>query len=132
MARFAIIQNGTVANVVQAAPAFAASQGWVAVTSGVGIGWTYDGSTFSAPAAQPDPVPPLVTRYQFKAAVRAAGQGGALATYINGLTNGAKEEWTDRRFFRRDSALINNAATALGFTANQVDNLFRQAASIDD
>lgn len=132
MARFAIIQNSTVANIVQAAPAFAASQGWVAAANDVGIGWTYNGSVFTAPAAQPVPVPFSVTRYQFFTAIRNAGRANDLRTYIQGLANGELEAWQNRNRVYRASAMIEAARVALGVTNNAVDNLFRAAADVED
>lgn len=90
------------------------------------------GAETQIPDAYSNAPPDVVTRYQFKAAIRASGQASNLLTYINGLTAAGKEEWTDRRVFRRDSPLIAAAATALGFNANQVDNLFRSALAFDD
>lgn len=48
MARYAIIENGTVANIVEAEADFAGEQGWIAAGSAQ-IGWSYDGQDFSAP-----------------------------------------------------------------------------------
>lgn len=49
---YGIIENGVVVNAVEASAAFAASQGWIKLTGGAGIGWGYDGETFTPP--QPD------------------------------------------------------------------------------
>lgn len=76
--------------------------------------------------------PDVVTRFQFKSAIRASGRAADLATHIAGLSAPQREEWTDRRFFRRDSAIVAAAAAALGVNSNQVDALFRSAAEIED
>jgi hypothetical protein len=49
--RYAIIDNGVVTNVVVADSAF--GDNWVAIEGG-GVGWLYDGSTFTPP---PTPIP---------------------------------------------------------------------------
>lgn len=46
---YAIIENGVVTNIAVAEEDFALEQGWLFLPFGVGIGWLYDGSTFSAP-----------------------------------------------------------------------------------
>lgn len=46
---YAVIENGAVVNVALGEEDFAASQGWVPLPHGVGIGWLYDGQTFSMP-----------------------------------------------------------------------------------
>ena len=47
---YAIIESGKVVNVAVADPAFAAAQGWTEMTSGVGVGWRYEGGTFFPPS----------------------------------------------------------------------------------
>jgi hypothetical protein len=54
MSRFAIIEGGTVVNVVEAEAAFAETQGWIAAQD-ASIGWLWDGESFSAPV-KPDEV----------------------------------------------------------------------------
>ncbi|MXO73588.1 hypothetical protein [Alteraurantiacibacter buctensis] len=54
MDRYAIIENGNVANVALADAEFAAEQGWIAAPDSVAPGWSYDGQEFVPP---PDPAP---------------------------------------------------------------------------
>lgn len=65
---YAIIEAGTVVNVVLATPEYAAEQGWVELPDGAGIGWTYDGETFHAPP------PPVRDPETVKAEIVAATQ----------------------------------------------------------
>lgn len=51
--RAAVVRNGVVVDMKVAAPEFAVKQGWVPVTVPCGIGWTYDGETFTPPPPQP-------------------------------------------------------------------------------
>lgn len=55
---YAIIENGTVVNVVVADTDFAASQGWVECPDNAGVGWSYDGTTWTAPVVPADPLQP--------------------------------------------------------------------------
>jgi len=50
---YAIIQNGTVANIVMADADTATANGWIAST-GASIGDTWDGTDFARPAKYPD------------------------------------------------------------------------------
>ncbi len=43
--KYAIIQNGKVANIAIATPEVAAEFGWIECPEGVGIGWSFDGDT---------------------------------------------------------------------------------------
>jgi hypothetical protein len=58
MPNYAIITASTVENVVLAEADYAASQGWIECPAEqpVGAGWTYDGTTWTAPAPTPDPL----------------------------------------------------------------------------
>ena len=48
MARYAVIENGTVVNIAEADAEFATAQNWV-VADGADIGWVYAGGVFSPP-----------------------------------------------------------------------------------
>ncbi|WP_068305279.1 hypothetical protein [Pararhodobacter sp. CCB-MM2] len=69
MARYAQVTGGivTAINVTTANPA----EGWIEVGPDVALGWTYDGETFSAPAAAA-PTPRALTRLEFEVLVQAA------------------------------------------------------------
>lgn len=64
MARFAIIENGTVINVVEADESFAQSQGWIPAQDAV-IGSGYSGGAFTPP------VPKMPTLEEYDAALTA-------------------------------------------------------------
>lgn len=73
--RYAVIENGVVANVVVADAEFAASQGWVACPH-ASPGWLYTNGVFSEPIkpATPDPEPaptPAPTKEQLMAELAA-------------------------------------------------------------
>ena len=48
MARYAIIEDNVVVNVAEAEAEFAATQGWIEAGD-AGIGWLWDGESFSPP-----------------------------------------------------------------------------------
>lgn len=53
---FAIIENTLVINTTVADPKYAQSQGWIELTGGAGIGWSYiDGQFIAPPKPQPTP-----------------------------------------------------------------------------
>lgn len=54
--KYAIIENGVVANVVVAEADYAAANGWIECPT-AGPGWKYDGSTFTEPDPIPAPAP---------------------------------------------------------------------------
>lgn len=133
MSRYAIIENGTVVNIVLADEEFAAEQGWVAAPAYVGIGWGYV-DEFDEPEPQDEPVPPSVTRRQAKRALLAAGKLGDVEDALSALPSPAKEaaliDWNDAANFERDNTLIAAMAAALNLTSEQVDDLFRTAATL--
>lgn len=52
MTVYAVIDNGQVVNVVVCDDdTYATAQGWVKLKKGAGIGWSYDGTTWSPPKA---------------------------------------------------------------------------------
>lgn len=86
----------------------------------------------AAPEVQaPDPVPQVVSRFQARAALHAAG---LLSSVEDAIATGAdvftQIAWADAAEFRRNSPTIATLAAALGLSEEQVDNLFRQAATI--
>lgn len=136
--RYAIIDGGTVANIVVADPAFAADQGWIEAGPDVAVGWTWDGETFAAPAP-PSPeelralIPP-VTRRQARLALLGAGLLDDAEAALNNLDEpqrtAALIEWQDASVFQRDHPLIAAIGGALGLSESQVDDLFTQAAAL--
>lgn len=53
--KYAVIENNTVVNIAEADAAFAESQGWIAASAAVAIGWSYDGSAFHPPSSSVAP-----------------------------------------------------------------------------
>ena len=77
--RYAIIENGLVANVVVADAEYAAQNGWVACEN-AGPGWTYENGVFvAAPPPEPPAPPPAPTKEELLAQLQ------ALTAQINAL-----------------------------------------------
>lgn len=131
---YAIIENGIVANAVLAEPAYAAEQGWVKLPAGAGIGWHYDGQTFSAPPPPPPAVPAIVTMRQARLALLAAGHlskvDAALAALPSPQREAAKIEWEYATDVRRHSGLVTSVGQAIGLDASALDALFIHAATL--
>jgi hypothetical protein len=81
MASYAIIENGAVVNAAEAEADYATEQGWVLLTEGAGIGWSYVDGEFVdlRPAPEPMPTPPPPTKEELLAQLQ------VLQAQINGL-----------------------------------------------
>jgi len=69
--KYAIIENGTVVNVVLADAQFALSNGWVECPDVVEIGWTYADGVFTVPVVVEPTAPPAPTKEQLMAELAA-------------------------------------------------------------
>lgn len=83
----------------------------------------------------PPPVPQSVSRAQGKAALIQAGLWSAVVAYVDAMTDPtdkalAEVALNDTTEWLRTSPFLNQAATALGMTEQDLDNLFIQAAQI--
>jgi hypothetical protein len=94
------------------------------------VGWLWNGSTFSEP---PVPVPHVVSRFQAKAALLAAGYLPAVeAMMANPATPEiAKLAWAEAIEFRRTSPTVTAMGAALGLDDAALDALFTTAAGIE-
>lgn len=111
-------------------------EGWQAVDGeGGAIGDTWDGLQFlrpPVPEAEP-PVPDSITRAQGKAALIYADLMPAVTAFIASIADPkdralAEVTMNDEDAWRRDNAFLNAAGAAMGLTAEQIDDLFRQAS----
>lgn len=130
---YAIIENGVIVNVALATPEFAAEQGWVELPAGASVGWTFNGTTWSAPTPT-SPPPTVVTMRQARLALLKAGKLADVDTAIAALPSLAKEaaqiEWEYATEVKRDSTLVSQLAPALNLDAAALDALFTQAATL--
>lgn len=130
--RFAIIENGTVVNVVEAWPE-QADPAWVASNT-ANIGWLWDGVTFSEPSPVVT-VPGSVTRRQAREALLDIGLLDDVEMMINDMPDAIERKraeiyWLDSAVFERNHPLIVQIGSALGLTDAEIDELFITAAAL--
>jgi hypothetical protein len=133
MARFAIIEGGTVANIVEAGVDFAASQGWIDAT-GASIGDLWGGAQFTPAPPPPPVVPAQVTMRQARLALLQAGQLSGVQPVIDAMPSPQKDaaqiEWDHASEVRRDSALVAMLGIALALDSAAIDSLFITASAL--
>ena len=122
------IQNGIVINTV-VVESLDFLPNLIEATTG-GIGWTWDGETFTAPPAPPTPIPQSVTMRQARLALLGAGLLDTVETAIAGAGPAAKIEWDYATEVQRSAGLVPAMATALGLTDAQIDALFVTASTL--
>lgn len=130
MGRYALVVDGVVDRVTISSPEIAAERGRIACSDAVGPGWLYDGTTFTPPPPQPAPVPEAVTPVQFRRALRQAGLYDAVAAYVATQDADTQDAWEYAVTIPRSDALVARAAAGLGQSDEQVDDLFRLAATL--
>lgn len=136
--RYAFVQNGLVQEAWSRDPFELFDRGYaelfVPCPDDVGHGWTYDGTTWAAPASVPTPVPASASMRQARLALLQAGKLADVTAAINSLPSPAKEaaqiEWEYATEVRRDSALMQQLAAAIGLTEPDLDALFTQAVTL--
>jgi len=83
-----------------------------------------------APEPEPAPVPQSVSPLQARRALRAAGLMSAVEAVLAGAGDDARDAWEYAVEIRRDDATLAVLAAELGMTDAQLDDLFRDAASL--
>lgn len=85
------------------------------------------------PTNPPVFVPPTmtVTRLQAMVAMSRAGKLAQAQAWIGGQSQEVQLIWNSAPTFTRNSALMNSAATALGWSQSDLDNLFLAASQIN-
>ncbi len=81
--------------------------------------------------APPAPVPDVVTPRQIRWALNAASLRATVEGAIAGADQNTKDAWEFSNEVRRDNPLLNGLAAALGMSSEQLDELFRLAASFE-
>lgn len=122
------IQNGVVINTIEV-DSLDFLPDLIEATEG-GIGWTWDGTTLTAPPVPPAPIPAQVTMRQARLALLGAGLLDTVETAIMAAGPAAKIEWDYATEVQRSSGLVPAMATALGMTEAQIDELFVTAATL--
>ena len=134
MAKFAVVSDGIVKNIIRADQGYSVPGATLIDLGGVNpaplIGWSYDGESF-APAVE---IPEEISRYQALVALDGAGLLDSIETYMADAQrpSEARIGWLHAKSFRRSSRFINDLAADFGLTSTQVDDLFIAAAEIED
>lgn len=132
--RYAQISDGVVANSVLAEPEYAAQMGWVELPESAGIGWLFDGHTFSPPPLPPPVVPSSVAMRQARLSLLEAGHlanvDAALAALPSPQRDAAQIEWEYATEVRRTSDLVASIGSAIGLDDAALDALFIRAATL--
>ncbi len=82
------------------------------------------------PPAPPVPVPSSVSPRQFRQALDTLGMYDSVQTSVAAADNQTKIWWEYATSVDRDNAPLNAMATSLGVTPEQLDDIFRLAATL--
>ena len=128
-----VIENGVVVNTVEV-ESLDALPGLVAAQGGEGIGWLYDGISFTSPP-QPTPlVPQEVTMRQARLALLENNLLVNVQPAINSLPEPDKTkaqiEWEYSNALQRNNPFVSTLGAALGLSSQDLDDLFIQAAAL--
>lgn len=111
---------------------------WVDITSiapSPGIGWTYNGSTFTNPAPPYTPPIPDVSPRQIRLALIASGVSlasidAAIATLPSPNNSIAQATWDYSLAFERTNPMVAELGAMLGWSSAQLDALWNLAAGL--
>lgn len=129
-----IIEAGEIVNTIEV-ESLDFMPGLVAAVGGEGIGWGYDGQTFTPPPAPAPTVPQSVSRAQGKAALIAAGLWSAVLAAVAAIEDATQRQLAevalhDAGTWERSSPTLNALAFGLGMDDAQLDALFTSAAGL--
>ena len=131
-----IIDGGIVVNTIEV-DSLDFMPGLVAAVAGEGIGWSYDGQTFTPPAppSQPPQVPLAVSKAQGKTALINAGLWPTVLAAIAAIEDATQRQLAevavhDTTTWDRTSPTLNALAYGLGMDDVQLDALFVAASQV--
>jgi len=129
-----IIEAGEIVNTIEV-ESLDFMPGLVAAVGGEGIGWGYDGQTFTPPPPSVPAVPQSVSRAQGKAALIAAGLWPAVLAAAAAIEDATQRQLAevalhDAGTWERSSPTLNALAFGLGMDDAQLDALFTSAAGV--
>lgn len=138
MARYALINAGTVLNVVEADATWAQAQAQAVLLeegSPVGPRWGYSGGNFTEPPATAPVVPESITRRQARQVmvlngISLAAVDAVIAALPEPSRTVATIFWSDSNDFERHNPMLLQLAPLVGLNSQQLDLLFRQAATL--
>ena len=128
-----VIENGVITNTV-VVNNLTDIPNLVAAVGNEGIGWLYDGESFSPPPPNPVQIPQEITMRQARLALLDIGLLANVQTAINTLPEPDKTkaqiEWEYSNALQRDNPFVTTLGTALGLSSDDIDNLFITAAGL--
>lgn len=132
--KLALVRDGIVENIIIPPEGeWEAPEGCTTVAldddAPVGPGFTYDGETFAEPVIV-TPAPASVTPLQIRKALRQVGLKEAVDAMLANVPEEVAEEWEYATAIDRDNPTLQAAAQGLQMSEEQVDDLFRLAASL--
>lgn len=138
--KYAFNDNGILRDVVQANPAQLFDHGYasqfIEVPDDAQNGWLWDGTnaTPPPPPPAPNPVPQEITMRQARLVLLGAGLLSGVQTAIDGLPepqrSAANIEWEFSNTLQRRNPFVLTLGPALGLSAEQIDALFIQGATL--
>ncbi|WRH62028.1 MAG: hypothetical protein RSE12_16900 [Fuscovulum sp.] len=140
--RYAIIENGIVANIALADAPLA--ENWIELPedSEAQIGWTYARKKFTAPPPPPPIIPSSVTPRQARLALAWAASPDPAYPHMLGMVEAlfdglpepqktvAKISWEYSTVIERSNPLIAQLQTLVGLTDEEIDALFIAASKL--
>lgn len=128
-----IIENGVIENTVEV-ETLDAIPGLVAAVTGEGIGWSYDGESFSPPPPTPVQIPQEITMRQARLVLLEHDLLANVQVAINSLPEPNKTkaqiEWDYSNVLQRNNLFVTLLGTALGLTDVDIDNLFIEGSTM--
>lgn len=134
MARYAIIEDGKVSNVVESSAEFAQDRGWIQATGAAAIGALWDGANFTAAPPVAPVVPAVVPMLNAHLVLIESGKFDALQAHLEAMPG--KDGKIARAYFdkaltmRRDHPLVSAIKPALNWTDAEIDALFLAADAL--
>lgn len=132
MARTAQIDgNSVVINIIDAPQGFTLDGFLLVASATAQRGDLYDelGGTFSHPVT-PAPVPPVVTMAQARIALSRAGKLAAVQSVVDGQGGETLLWWDYASEVHRSNPLVASLGAAVSLTSDDIDALFRTAATV--
>lgn len=133
--RMAVVDGTTVVNIIEAEPDFTLPGKTLVDAGDAGIGWTWDGSTFSPPEPPTLAFPPLTAR-QLRLGLVASGISlAAVEAAIDAIEDAADRElarieWEYASQFERDHPLIEQVGAAVGLSIQQINDAWLEAVGL--
>ena len=128
-----VIENGVVVNTVEV-ETLDALPGLVATQANEGIGWLYDGISFTSPPQPTPSVPQEVTMRQARLALLENNLLANVQPAINSLPEPDKTkaqiEWEYSNALQRSNPFVAVLGAALGLSSQDLDDLFIQASAL--